>query len=379
MRIRDFRVVVASFASSIAVASVGAAAQTPSTNSLGVVVHSALGGFILGYDIDPSGSEGVLAEAVTLANGNHDVAVETFDQATGNIVKIVRKQLNTKNDFVALGVVGTGIGLVEYEHVTTLFVDHRRYAEINPLSANAFTKLWTPPLTASDILDGVSHNQGSSMTAFLGFHNGGNNDEFLFTSNVGANSFGPKFTITNPDFAFSNGPKLAVDESANQAVLGASNGCPLCPPKFETIDLATGATTDFPGLGLGYINGIAIDSATRIACTSTEIDFSVEFYDLATQTGFLVKIPGATSQAQSGQDVELDPVNGLFFVGQEFSSTSVTGGSSIQIFDEQGHHVKAINGLSLPASPALIALNPTLRTGWVIVTPALNSIQSFSY
>src|SRR5262245_25811750 len=54
-----------------------------------VTVHTAFGGFILGYDIDQAGREGVLAEALTLPNGHHDVAVETFDQRTGKITHIV--------------------------------------------------------------------------------------------------------------------------------------------------------------------------------------------------------------------------------------------------------------------------------------------------
>ena len=61
-----------------------AGAQSPPAS--GVVVNTHFGGFILGYDIDSTGTEGVLAEALTLPGGTHDVAVETFDQATGNIV-----------------------------------------------------------------------------------------------------------------------------------------------------------------------------------------------------------------------------------------------------------------------------------------------------
>src|SRR5881394_2712137 len=55
----------------------------------GVFVHTALGGFILGYDIDPAGNEGLLAEALTLPDGRHDVAVETFNQKTGEIINII--------------------------------------------------------------------------------------------------------------------------------------------------------------------------------------------------------------------------------------------------------------------------------------------------
>ena len=79
------------------------------------VVHTALGGEILGFDIDQNGTEGVLAEYVSLGGGKNNVAVETFDQATGNITKVVKEQDDTYNDFVALGVAGKHTGVVMYE------------------------------------------------------------------------------------------------------------------------------------------------------------------------------------------------------------------------------------------------------------------------
>jgi len=41
--------------------------------------------------------------------------------------------------------------------------------------------------------------------------------------------------------------------------------------------------------------------------------------------------------------------------------------------------IEAINGLSLPASPATIALNPDTRAAFVYVTPSGNSLRGFSY
>ena len=93
-----------------------------------VFVKTALGGFILGYDIDQSGTEGLLAESLALSGGNDDAAIETFDQTTGKIIKVVTKLTNTKDDFVVFGVYGNGVGLVEEEKVKQLFVDQRLYA-----------------------------------------------------------------------------------------------------------------------------------------------------------------------------------------------------------------------------------------------------------
>jgi hypothetical protein len=342
----------------------------------GVVVHTALGGFILGYDVDQDGTEGVLCEALTLPNGNHDVAVETFDTSTGELVKVVRKILNTQHDFVTIGMAGPSVGLVEFEHVSGLFVDQRSYVTLDPLVLNSFTDRWNPPLAATDLLDGMSSNQDGSYNAFLALH--ANSDTVVFASNVGANTFGPLITVSDPVFSFFNSPRLALDRARNRAVLGSSNGCVPCKPKIGFVDLVSGAQSGFPGLGFGFVNGLAVDSATRVACTSTEIDFRVQFYDLDTQAGFSVPIPGAVSQAHSGKTVEVDPIHKLFLVGQPISSTAPSG-SSIQVFDEQGNFVESINGLSLPSSSVRLALQPALRTGFVVVAPNLTELQSFTY
>jgi len=339
-----------------------------------VVVHTALGGFILGYDIDQNGNEGLLAEALTTDTG-HDVAVETFDIRTGEIIRVVRQALDSKSDYVVLGIVGSHTGLVEFEHVTNLFVDARLYFVMNPLNANRFTARWTPPLTTQQVISGVSSFQGSPTTAVMASDVAGFN-AMIFTSDVAANTFGTIFVLTDPIFATNNSPAFTLGK--NQAVLGSSNGCPNCPTKIATVDLTDGTVTSFAGLGLGYVNGIAVDPETGIACTATEIDFSVEFYDLAAQTGIIRRLPGAVSQAQSGAQVQFDPVNKLFLIQQPMSSTAHSG-SSIQIYDEQGNFVESINGLQLPVSPVTIALHPSNRVGYVLVTPDLTSLQSFRY
>jgi hypothetical protein len=354
--------------------------QEPAIGPGNVVVHTALGGFILGYDIDHNGSEGLLAESLALPNGEDDAAIETFDQKTGKIIKIVKQQNNTLSDFVALGIFGNGTGLAEYQYVKKLYVEKTVYGTLNPLSGNKITGMWTPPIKGpTEIIAGLAESQGSPNTAVLGFHNTINDfSTYLFGSNVAANTFGPVIKVKDSVFDFDNSPVMAYDSATNQAVLGGSNGCFGCTTKIALVNLTTGEQTEFPGLGFGFVNGIAVDPATGIACTTTEDDFSVEFYNLATQQGIIVQIPGANSQAQSGLDVELDPIHKLFLVGQEFTSTGGSG-SSIQVFDEKGNYVESINGLSLPASPALIALHPSERAGFVIVTPALTELQSFTY
>jgi hypothetical protein len=353
------------------------------------IVHSEFGGQIFGFDIDQNGTEGVLSEAQTLSNGKVLAAVETFDQASGKILSVVSK-IESQDDYLTLGIAGTSVGLVEREHVEGIFVKKRIYDELNPLDANKFTGTWQPPLTAEEIILGISRNQGTPTTAVLFFLNSPNNfATSVFGSNVGANTFEPAVTLTNSTFMFANAPQVGYDSATGEAVVAASDGTvggP--PPEIALVDLATGTVNEFTGIPgpppfrQGFINGLAVDSEDGIACTTTELDFRVEFYDLKAQTGFPVVLPGATGQIQSGSDVEYDPVNKLFFVAQSVSSTGP--GSSIQVYNTQGKLVESLNGFSFSNAfnvvSTHIALNPGNRSGYVDGPDAgVTEIQSFTY
>jgi hypothetical protein len=353
-----------------------------------VIVQSKFGGQIFGFDIDQNGTEGVLTEAQTLPDGRVLAAVETFDQATGKIVRVVKK-ITSKDDFITLGIVGTSVGLVEREHVKGIFVDSRIYSVLNPLAANMFTGTWTPPLQKDDIITAVSPSQGTSNTVFLGFENGGDNHTFVFGSDVAANTFGPMVTLPDNPFFFANSPSVAYDSKRNRAVVAASDGAVGGPPPvIALVNLATGNVTKFLGIPgpppfrQGFINGLAVDSADNIACTTTELDFRVEFYNLKTKTGLSVTLPGATGQLQSGSDVEFDPVNKLFFVAQSVSSTG--SGSSIHVYDTKGNLVESLDGFNFSNASKVvfthIALNPSNRSGYVDgPDPGVTQVQSFTY
>jgi hypothetical protein len=357
----------------------------PSAGAGSVLVNSKFGGQIFGFDIDQNGTEGILSEAQTLPNGNVLAAVETFDQTSGKILDVL-VETQTQDDFVTLGVVGTSVGLVEHEHVVSFLHVQRSFHTINPLSGNKFTGLWNPPIGMKHLLmpTAVSRSQGVTNVAVFAYDNSGNFIPGVFSSNVAANTFSPVVHITDSNNFGSVPPPMAYDGTTNQAILGGGNGCFGCLPVIGLVDLTKGTFSEFTGIGFGFINGIAVDSADGIFCTTTEDDASVEFYDLATQTGFTVVLPGSGEQQFfSGADVEFDPINKLFLVAQPNSSSS-SSGSTIYVYDTKGNLQETINGFSFSNTfnvvPAHIAIKPSNRSGFVDGPSAgVTDIQSFTY
>jgi len=345
-------------------------------------VQSKFGGQIFGFDIDQAGNEGILCESQDLPGGRVLAAVETFDQTTGAIIRVLKKT-QTHDDFITLGVVGNSVGLIEREHVVGFLNIVRSFLTVNPLTANKFTGQWTPPLDNQHLVSAVSRNQGVPIVSvyamdLVHFR------PVVFSSIVATNTFGRLITITDEDFVNGGNPPMAYNSATNQAVLGhATLGNPFVPGKIATVDLTTGTFTKFTGVGLGDVNGIAVDPVTNTACTTTEIDFSVEFYNLATQTGFAQPLPGAVNQFFSGADVHFDAVNRLFLVAQPNSSTTFSG-SSIHVYDVAGNLIESIDGLNFSNAfnvvPAHIALNPGKRIGFIDgPDEGVTQAQAFSY
>jgi hypothetical protein len=352
-------------------------------------VNGQFGGSIFGFDIDRNGTEGVLTEGQLLPNGKILAAVETFDQATGKILKVVQKTEN-QGDFLTEGVVGTSIGLVEHEEETHgIYVTNRVYEKLSPLDKNKQAGTWKPPLTVKDIILGVSRTQGFATTAVFYFQNGQFTSS-VFGSNVGANTFGPIVNLTDQLFGSGYSPVMAYDTVTNEAVIATSTGAVGGPaPQIALANLTTGEVKQFTGipeppLGPGSVNGIAVDSEDGIAVSATELNGNITFYDLAKKTGFLVALPNA-GQLTSGTDVEFDPVNKLFFVAQQVSGTAP--GSSIQVYDTKGNFVESLNGFTFSDAssviPTYIALNPSNRTGYINSSgpdgTQGNALQSFTY
>lgn len=359
-----------------------------SAGPTGVIVHSQFGGQIFGFDIDQNGTEGLLAEAKTLSNGNILAAVETFDQASGRILNVVQltQPSHSQDDFITMGVVGNSVGLFEHEHVGGIFVTSRTFGILNPLSSNRVNGAWTPPIGTQHIImpAGVSRSQGVPNVAVFAYDNSGQFTPWVFSSNVANNTFGPVVHITDSRNFGSVPPALAYNSATNQALLGGGPGCFGCLPVFAVVNLTQGTFSEFTGVGFGFVNGLAIDAADGIACSTTEDDAGVEFYNLSTQTGFVVELPGSSGQQiYSGADVEFDPVHRLFLIAQPTSS-SAPSGSTIYVYDIHGNLQETMNGFDFSNSFNVvamhIALHPSQRSGYVDGPNAgVTEIQAFTY
>lgn len=347
-----------------------------------VIVQSKFGGQIFGFDIDQNGTEGILSEAQDLSNGNVLAAVETFDQKTGKVLSVLAKT-QTQDDFVTLGVVGSSVGLVEYEHSISLLNVKRYFGIANPLSGNKTTGRWTPPIGSQHLINQVSRNQGTANNAVFAIDISSNFIPWVFSSNIAANTFGPIVQITDSANFGSVPPPIAYNNVTNQAILGGGPGCFRCLSVLGIADLTLGTFTEESGFGLGFINGIAVDSEDNIACTTTEDDAAVSFINLNNHTVTFINLPNSGGlQFFSGADVEYDALHKVFFIAQP--NSSVSSGSTIYVYDIKGNLRETLNGFNFSNTfnviPVHIALHPSVRAGFVDGPSSnVNQLQGFTY
>lgn len=342
----------------------------------GFVVQDFFGGQILGYGVDENGTEGLLSEYVSLPDGNLLIATEVFDQNSGAVIGIVEREVETQDNFVTLGVLGSHVGLRQIQHVQNGYVTSRTYNILNPLSGNKFNGAWLPPIdNKKELFEDIEGDQGHPNAAVMASSSSCCGRE-VFGTTVANNRFGPIITLTDPVLTGGVPPLLAYDSLTNKAVLAQAQGAPYTIPVIAQVDLTTRNVTEFTGLGFGYVNGLAVDSATGIACTTTETDNSAEFYNLATQTGFIVSLPQIGQY--SGATVAVDPVHKLFLITHPRPAAA----GEIHVYDENGNLVESMDGFSFGPGGASIALNPSRRVGFVQApghNRNLSGLQSFTY
>jgi hypothetical protein len=349
----------------------GQAGEVPGAAAPDVTVQDKFGGQIFGYDVDQDGTIGLLSEAKYLSDGSLRIATETFDQTTGKIINVIAAQTNnTQSDWATWGIVGNHVGLTEFQQYPK--TPYRREYVLNPLDSKKFTGRWKPPIKPGYLLWAVSETQGTPVIAAYQAQAGV--IPYVFTANVAANTYGPQIPLTDSNIG--QYPALAYNPRTNQAVLGYAGLNPYSAPTISLMNLKDGNVVKFTGLGVGYINGIAVDPATGMACTTTAIDSTVQFYNLAAHTGVLVHFPGTVGRFQAGADVQVDTIHKLFLVSQPNSSTG--GGSAVYVYNEKGKSISSMQGLNFKTN-VHIGLNPSKRTGFVGPSGDLSTIQSFKY
>jgi hypothetical protein len=344
---------------------------------LGEILSSSSGGQIFGSDIDRNGNDGALATSTN---------VETFDQDSGAIRKTFPKSPPSGTSYVFDAIVAGDVGLVTRDVMPKGSPFAKRLYDLMDPVKGRFTGKWTPPVKDIEV-EAAGPNQTTGMTAIFAIELEKNDIPDLFESNVAKNEFGKVFHLSPRTFGVGNLPQVAQDTATNEAVIATSpDGGRVqgTAPINVLVNLQTGKQTQFTGLnngefGAGFVNGLAVDSSTGIAATTTELNAQVEFYDLAQQSGVAAQLPctGDTSQGNSGAGIANDPVNGLFLVTDP-SYCSGSQDSAIVVYDEKGNLVETITGFKFALGEPAPAINPGKRMGWAF-GPGFNQLQQFFY
>jgi hypothetical protein len=344
---------------------------------LGKLLATKDGGQIFGFDIDRTGSDGVLATASD---------VETFDQNTATITKTLPKKLPPGTSYSVDAILAGDVALVTRYVVPKGQIFAKRFYDVmNPVTKGRFTNVWTSPIRDINV-QAAGVNQTTSTDALFAIELKKQDKPVIVVTDVAKNTVSKVIHLDPNLFGVGNDPQFGQDTTTNQAVIalspdgGAVGGQ---PPLNVIVDLSTGRETRFNGLNngpfhAGDVNGLAVDSTTGIAATDTELNAQVEFYNLAQQSSLAVQLPctGDTSQTNSGSGIANDPVNDLFLVTE--TSNACGPGSAILVYDEKGNLVETLSGFQFAIGEGAPAINPATRTGWAF-GPGFNQLQQFFY
>jgi hypothetical protein len=372
----------------------GAANVHRAAGALGPVVTSQFGGEIFGWDMNQNGNDGVLTETVL---GSTTInAIETFDETTGKITKVVQKTQGLNPEPVADVIAGSDVGIVDVERQKIKHSQFQRndyFDLIDPVTGEKITGRSKPAQMHGIVPNFVTNNQASPNQVMMALYpdKRGVDQVGLYTYDTAHNVWGKRVDFPKV-FLFQNGfPNYAaVDATTNEAVvayLGRQRYNPHESATFYVMDAATGKhLRSFYGRGFGWPNGMAVDPTTDTLCTTTTGDMDVEFYNLSTGKGKAVKIPVLYPKGPltNGAAVAADPIHHLFLVAQ-LDSTFAPTGSTVIVYDERGKLVEYINGFNFFSPFSVVAphlaVNPSNRTGYVndFNNPNLNQLQEFSY
>ena len=367
------------------------AQPAPHRPGLGAVLTTADGGQVYGFDIDQAGTDGVLASAQTIDDqGDVRVSMETFDEDTGAITKSFAVYTGPRNSYAVDGIFAGDVALVTHFVTPKGSIYARRVYEVmNPVTAEAFTGAWTPPLADIDVQQ-AAENQATATGLAFAIELKHQDRPVLVVSDIARNTFSNVIPLDPNLFGLADTPQLGQYTAANEAVIALSPDAGAVggqAPINVLINLTTAQSTQFTGYnlgpyGAGSVNGMATDPSTGVAATTTELNAQVEFYDLENQTGIrAVQLPctSNTSQLASGEGVAVDPVHKLFLVTEPYYCAGNQGGA-IVVYDERGVFVETIPGFNFAIGEPPPSLNPAKRMGWAFSGPkGFSQLQQFFY
>ena len=344
-------------------------AVLPLSGTLGPIVQPKMPGEILGFDIDQHGNDGLLANYRDLQGGLTEASVETFDQRSGKITKMVKKTKSPSASYAVAGIVGHDVGVIDAGTGT--------YKLVNPVTGGKFTGTWTPPI--SFIVSQIAVNQTSATSVMLGYDKRYASFPTVIVVADVLKTTGKVIGLDQDLFGTGNLPTIAQDVATNQAVVTGGNSAPYTHPSIGIVNLSTGKVSTFTALGDGSINSVAIDPKTDTACTVTNLDEGLEFYNIKSQKGFEVFLPNNGSQLQSGSQVAMDPIHGFCIATQPVSTGQGTQQSAVWVYDEKGNLIEGITGFNFWFGAGL-AIDPAKRRGYVLnPRPSYTTLTGFTY
>ncbi|HEY1917281.1 MAG TPA: hypothetical protein VGH27_17085 [Streptosporangiaceae bacterium] len=373
------------------VTSSGAAAgesSDMSTISMDGVEPADGGSVVDGFGSSQSGGTGFVTSNQTLANGEPESSVDTFNQQTQAVTGTVISSTDSDSYSTlydgGAGQFDGGAGVLEDSTDTST-----SYDILNPVGTVAGP--WAPP-TKNPYIIGAD-NQTTSSTAFgtWNFAPAGLDHAGVFSSDVAAGTFGKVYSVQPQlsGFGYPDITAFGQDSTTNTAVVGATDFFNQSePPTFINVNMATGKKTTFTGVGEGYAEGLAVDSTTGMMIAPD--NSGVGIYNLANGSGNLASPGGFIYEHPAA-----DPTHQEFVV-QELSSPDaniVTPGlgstpnndalSSEVVLNEQGAVLSRVEQFNFYNTFTTIAgdltqLEPASQAGYTF-GPLGGELQPFNY
>ncbi|MGA8661957.1 MAG: hypothetical protein WB644_06630, partial [Candidatus Cybelea sp.] len=248
----------------------------------GLTVTSKFGGQIFGWAIDENGTDGVLTEVTPPSGSPFTSVVETFDQTTGKITKVVRKQKGGPSggrELFVDAILANDVGLIDDErrHVGRPLRDV--YYVMTPVTGGKFTGTWTRPSGYDFLLWDIADQQTNPdavMAATIVAHGISQPPAFeVVVTDVATNEL--LHTLYAPKGDGVNYPYFVAEDMTTQhAYVPAANYH--SQTVFIDYDIQSGhVSNDFVAPAFsGPVAGMAIDSATHMMCTTTGSTYSVQ-------------------------------------------------------------------------------------------------------